>query len=87
MSNVTDEQVLADRLDLEMLERPHLWPGRGGKPTINLKRDPEGYGLCMQAQDGSYRLWEYIGASFELKEPPTMFATAQAIVDAGWRVD
>lgn len=36
---VTDEQVLKEKLDLEMIERPHLWPNiRRGFPLLFLRR-------------------------------------------------
>lgn len=86
MTTLTDEQVVEQRNDLEMLKRPHLWPGAGR--TINLKqRDPEAWALCQRVQDGSYRVWRYKGFTYDLEETPLMFADAEAVVDAGWEVD
>lgn len=40
---LSDKQVLAEKLDLEMIERPHLWPCvRRGCPMLFLQRTVDG---------------------------------------------
>lgn len=87
----SDEMVIRDRLDLEMLERPHLWPGDvGGAPALFVKRNVTSLGAGQTGRcaliEGDYVLvvcdWTLGGAPRTFRYP-----TAKAVVADGWEVD
>jgi hypothetical protein len=80
----TDEQVVADRDDLLMLQRPHLWPHVGVLP---LKRRGDIANTGYITADKPTRV--YLGNLFLRGLSGTFrdYADAQAIVDDGWVVD
>lgn len=86
----TDAQVIALRDDLEMIQRPHLWPEH---PILFLTRGPvdwqtsplTDYGIMIDRPDCRTTVWRGLaGVSWlELITYPSF----QAIIDAGWIVD
>lgn len=93
MSGISDEDVIAQRLDLEMLERPHLWPGVvKGLRCVHLKRRTAG-----RIETGPCILWgtnpdEYVvvGHSWggEFTRPDVhRYDSPDAILADGWKVD
>jgi len=94
-AKLTDAQVLAGRVDVEMFKRPHLWPAGSVLP---LKR----YGAERKLQLGtlvtpsldngrwttpSWRV--YLCNMWEVGPNATMieYLTAEAMAEAGWIVD
>lgn len=91
----TDEQVIAERLDLEMLERPHLWPQvrLGTRCVFVKKRGAIGFreftGPCFLTTDAAV---PYVVMSHDWGDPHAEvtvlhYSDAQAVYDDGWRVD
>jgi hypothetical protein len=90
---VSDARVIADRLDLEMLERPHLWPCiRKGFPMLFLKRTIDGNlqtAMCIQG-DGGYLVCAYIfpvDRDKPVDREIIKYPTAEAVRADGWIVD
>lgn len=92
---VTDEQVIRERLDLEMLERPHLWPTvlRGMVCVYVKQRGDLGgrrrSGPCFRHDDGSYTVMSH---DWEVEEAiPKVesyhYNSAEAVLAGGWIVD
>lgn len=87
----SDEEVVSHRLDLEMLERPHLWVECWkGFPAIMLKKRDAGEwrwtGPCVQWSSDSYVVMARDWANGGRGETFT-YATPRDIVSAGWVVD
>jgi hypothetical protein len=83
----TDKQVIEGHLDLEMLERPHLWPNEN---LIYVKREYEQdreTGPCV-IDNGHYVIRRHRWGSGGLKDVGTLiYNDALAVCDDGWRVD
>jgi hypothetical protein len=90
---ITDEQVLRERLDLEMIERPHLWPHiRRGFPLLFLKRLVAGEqqtAMCLKDSD-CYIVCAHIWPKAR-DQPVTReiieYPDAEAVRADGWVVD
>lgn len=84
---LTDEQVVANHDDVEMLKRKHLWPGS----SINLKgkgKHADRFAVCVPDGPGLLVV-RYKGLSYDL-EPSReglTYPDAEAVVDDGWKVD
>jgi hypothetical protein len=83
MSVTTDKQVIDERLDLEMLERPHLWPGE----VVFVKRNNGAQtGPCRKTATGGYAIrvhdWREGG-----EQSIASYPNAGAVVADGWKVD
>ena len=89
MSAVTDERVIADRLDVQMLERPHLWPDTlHGHPCVYVKRTTHNQtGPVIRDGDGFLVFAHDWDADPEPTVEPVSYPTAEAIVADGWKVD
>lgn len=85
----TDQEVIDNRLDLEMLERPHLWPQQCPVQMVYVKRPVAGsswpqVGRCIRTKNGGYM----IRSDFDNDSPNTFeYADARAVLTAGWVVD
>jgi hypothetical protein len=80
----TDEQVLADRDDVQMLQRPHLWP-HGGYLPLKRKGQIANEGYVAAARPTRVYLGNIYMRAFSA--PFQDYADAEAIVDDGWMVD
>jgi hypothetical protein len=81
----TDAEVKATHDDVEMLKRPHLWPG--GRLCVKLrdkKGRPVAFGMVQAASARSGR-WCRISAS--TSDKTWEYPSAEAAVKAGWVVD
>jgi len=90
MDTKTDAQVVRERDDAEMLKRSHLWPqlrlpltrnGDAGKETAVLD-DP-----CPPAERWMLREGANLWDRNPLAGRPVFYDSAEAIIEAGWRVD
>jgi hypothetical protein len=86
---ITDEQVLRDKLDLEMIERPHLWPGFR---VLFLQRPAKGAiqtAMCIK-DTSAYIVCAYVWPKTR-DEPVTReiieYPDAAAVRADGWVVD
>lgn len=92
---LTDQQVIETRDDLEMLSRPHLWPGvMKGLRCVFVKR--RGHGTGSWNETGPCILWgtdpdEYIvvaSGGYGSAGPRTYtYDSPEAITADGWVVD
>ncbi len=93
--STTDEQVVRERLDLEMMERPHLWPDRSAfshAPLLHVKRGTgreQQYGHLVHLPQN---VKPYMVATFEIDNPTEhdavlAYENADAIRADGWVVD
>lgn len=103
MRTTTDEEVIAQRLNLEMLERPHLWPSVSpqGDPIVHVKRRqmiPALEGTSQRPftnyrETGPCALVDgtYMVIAHDWAESGAtvklQYTSAQAVVDDGWMVD
>jgi hypothetical protein len=90
---MTDEEVLSSYNDLEMMRRPHLWPGK----VLHLKkrdsrgRSPQAFAR-LSYENG---IWILTSVKFgSLKESSALFGTESGdgeflkkLVEEGWIVD
>lgn len=82
---MTDEEVLGQRNDLEMIKRPHLWPHQMRLP---LKRRADGkLGFLSANHEDKYRV--FIGFFFFHTEtcPSIPYESPEEILDDDWMVD
>lgn len=89
---LTDQEVLDKKADAEMIRRPHLWPlmvlplkrynrEHGGLDTA-LVRDVREDGAVLVEEDTTL-----FGPVGDMEPTMRTFQDAEAVVDAGWRVD
>jgi hypothetical protein len=89
MPELTDQEVLNRKQDAEMIRRPHLWPHM----VLPLKRTYSGLETAVVRDvrpDGAVLVEENTTLFGPVgDEKPTMrtYLDAEAVVDAGWRVD
>lgn len=88
---LTDQEVLAQRCDIQMMQRPHLWPRR---PYLPLKRKGSGKRDELRFLKAGSGPTVFSGNIFSImtgKTPPPpsgeSFDSFAAISAAGWRVD
>lgn len=90
----SDKQVVRERLALEMLERPHLWPQQWrGMRCVFLKRPASGSapfgeectGPCFRV-DGGYVVMQHDWAN-SATVTPLHYESAEAVLADGWVVD
>lgn len=99
MTAVSDERVLKDHLDLEMIERPHLWPNiRRGFPLLFLKRQVGGRmqtAMCIKENPALANGVGYIVCAYvwpKTRDKPVTreiitYPDAEAVRADGWVVD
>jgi len=96
-SEISDNQVIEEQNDIEMMQRPHLWPYGRVLPLI--RANPEAkpfrkdYGCLLALRRSKTTIWcgdmvEVIGMLSRGQCCETkMYDSFQAIYDDGWRVD
>jgi hypothetical protein len=94
---LTDDEVIAQHNDLEMLRRPHLWPNKSrlGNPVVFLKRRMENgrrgeTGPCTFVK-ARHSVDEYVVRAHNWDEQGTVrtiyYGNADAVIADGWIVD